>query len=247
MERDAIEALVRQTVERALGLGQKAIVDADMVQNWPEGSNLTIAPDAIVTPLARQMALERKIALVSAESNSAATRSSGHNNPKSPIASRKSSISAEAEKTVAIGADHGGYNLKEQLKPVLIKLGYAIADCGTHSTDSVDYPDYAYAVARLVADGKAANGIIIDGAGIGSCMTANKVPGIRAALCYDQSTAVNSREHNHANVLTLGAGLIGFNLAAQIVETWLATPFGPDRHAHRVAKITQIEQRYTRP
>ena len=76
-------------------------------------------------------------------------------------------------------------------------------------------------------------------------MTANKVPGIRAALCYDQSTAVNSREHNHANVLTLGAGLIGFNLAAQIVETWLATLFGPDRHARRVAKITQIEQRYT--
>jgi ribose 5-phosphate isomerase B len=226
MDRDAIEALVRQTVERALGVNQKAIVDADMVQSWPEGTDLTIATNAIVTPLARQLALERKIGFVSAD--------------------KTAMVSAEVEKTVAIGADHGGYPLKEQLKPVLQKLGYTVADCGTHSTDSVDYPDYAYAVARLVADGKAANGIVIDGAGIGSCMAANKVPGIRAALCYDQSTAVNSREHNHANVLTLGAGLIGFNLAAQIVTTWLATPFGPDRHARRVEKITQIEQRYTR-
>jgi ribose 5-phosphate isomerase B len=226
MDRDAIEALVRQTVERALGVGQTAIVDADMVQNWPEGSKLTVAPNAIVTPLARQAAMERKIAFVSAELTA--------------------EISAEAAKTVAIGADHGGYPLKEQLKPVLEKLGYTVADCGTHSTESVDYPDYAYAVARLVADGKAANGIVVDGAGIGSCMAANKVPGVRAALCYDQSTASNSREHNHANVLTLGAGLIGFNLAAQIVTTWLATPFGPDRHARRVEKITRIEQRYTR-
>lgn len=226
MERDAIEALVRQTVERALGIGRKAIVDAERVQNWPQGSDLTVTSAAIVTPLARQVAMERNIAFVSADTQVV--------------------ISAEVEKTIAIGADHGGYPLKEQLKPVIEKLGYTVVDCGTHNTDSVDYPDYAYAVARLVADGKAANGIVIDGAGIGSCMAANKVPGIRAALCYDQSTAVNSREHNYANILTLGAGLIGFNLAAQIVTTWLATPFGPDRHARRVAKITQIEQRYTR-
>jgi ribose 5-phosphate isomerase B len=134
--------------------------------------------------------------------------------------------------------------MKEALKPHLQSLGYEAVDCGTHSTDPVDYPDIAYAVARLVADGKCGNGIIMDGAGIGSCMAANKVPGIRAALCYDHATAVNSREHNHANVLTLGAGLIGVNLAKQIVSDWLATPFGSGRHAKRVEKIMAIEKRY---
>ena len=121
-----------------------------------------------------------------------------------------------------------------------------MVDCGTNSTESVDYPDFAFAVARMVSEGRARWGIVVDGAGIGSCMVANKVPGVRAALCYDLSSAANSREHNHANVLTLGAGLIGANLAQQIVKTWLDTPFGPDRHARRVEKITQIEQRYTK-
>jgi ribose 5-phosphate isomerase B len=98
----------------------------------------------------------------------------------------------------------------------------------------------------MVAESRARWGIVVDGAGIGSCMVANKVPGVRAALCYDLSSAANSREHNHANVLTLGAGLIGTSLAQQIVKTWLDTPFGPDRHAQRVEKITQIERRYTK-
>lgn len=147
-------------------------------------------------------------------------------------------------KSVAIGADHGGFLLKEQLKVHLSEQGYEITDCGTHSTDSVDYPDFAYAVAKLVANGEAQAGIIVDGAGIGSCMAANKVPGVRAALCYDQTTAVNSREHNYANVLTLGAGLIGPNLAKQIVSTWLQTPYGAARHGRRVEKITAIERRY---
>jgi ribose 5-phosphate isomerase B len=108
----------------------------------------------------------------------------------------------------------------------------------------VDYPDFAFAVARQVADRTAFRGIVIDGAGIGSCMAANKVPGIRAAMCYDQSTAVNSREHNDANVLTLGAGLIGHNLARQIVKTWLTTDFGGGRHTRRIDKIMEIERRY---
>ena len=134
--------------------------------------------------------------------------------------------------------------MKEDLKSYLVELGYRPLDCGTHSKDAVDYPDFAFAVARQVVDGNAFRGIVIDGAGIGSCMAANKVPGIRAAMCYDQATAVNSREHNDANVLTLGAGLIGRNLARQIVKTWLDTGFGGDRHARRVNKIVQIEHRY---
>ena len=146
--------------------------------------------------------------------------------------------------TIAIGSDHGGFALKERVAFRLKETGHDVHDCGTDSTDAVDYPDYAHEVARLVADGTCHWGIIIDGAGIGSAMVANKVPGVRAALCYDISTARNSREHNHANVLTLGAGLIGPNLAWQIVEEWLATPWGEGRHADRVDKINNIENRY---
>lgn len=146
--------------------------------------------------------------------------------------------------TVALGADHGGFTLKETLKEFVRGLGHGVIDCGTHSTEAVDYPDFAYAVARLVSEGKAWRGIVVDGAGIGSCMAANKVPGVRAALCYDHATAVNSREHNDANVLTLGAGLIGPGLAKQIVQTWLATDFGGGRHARRVEKIVAIEERF---
>jgi ribose 5-phosphate isomerase B len=147
---------------------------------------------------------------------------------------------------VALGADHAGFRLKEELKPWLAELGFALQDCGTTGTEPVDYPDYALAVAELVASGRAWRGIVIDGAGIGSCVAANKVPGVRAALCYDQATAVNSREHNDANVLTLGAGLIGHTLARQIARTWLETEFGGGRHQRRVQKILDIERRYAR-
>ena len=145
---------------------------------------------------------------------------------------------------VAIGADHGGYPLKERIGFYLRERGYEVEDCGTSSPDSVDYPDFAHAVARLVADCSCSAGIIVDGAGIGSAMVANKVPGVRAALCYDVSSARNSREHNHANVLTLGAGLVGNALALQIVDAWLATDWGPGRHARRVDMIAEIERQY---
>ncbi len=147
---------------------------------------------------------------------------------------------------VAIGADHGGYGLKEALAAHLRDRGVEVEDCGTHSSEAVDYPDIAHAVARQVASGACRWGVIVDGAGIGSCMAANKVPGIRAALCYDLSSARNSREHNHANVLTLGAGLIGAGLARQIVDAWLETPWGSGRHARRVELITRLEREYLR-
>ncbi len=147
---------------------------------------------------------------------------------------------------IAIGADHGGFRLKERIAFRLREQGHEVVDCGTDSAESVDYPDFAQAVAEKVAGGGCRWGIVIDGAGIGSAMAANKVPGVRAALCYDVSSARNSREHNHANVLTLGAGLIGENLALQIVEAWLATPWGEGRHALRVEKIDDIESKYAR-
>lgn len=147
-------------------------------------------------------------------------------------------------KIVAIGADHGGFDLKEVLKNDLIEAGYRVIDVGTNSKEAVDYPDFAHAVAGQVASGRAWRGVMIDGAGIGSCMVANKVPGVRAALAYDLSSAINSREHNDANVLTLGAGLIGVNLARQILKTWLETAFAGGRHSRRVEKIMAVEKEY---
>jgi len=163
--------------------------------------------------------------------------------PHSQDAATKEPDPIKISRRIAIAADHGGFLLKEQLKPVLQKQGYQVEDCGTHSTDSVDYPDFAYAVAQKVSNGEAWRGIIIDGAGIGSCMVANKVPGVRAAMCYNLPTALNSREHNDANVLTLGGGMIDASLAQQIVLTWLNTTFGGGRHARRVDKIMAIEKK----
>jgi ribose 5-phosphate isomerase B len=151
---------------------------------------------------------------------------------------------ADGPVEVAVAADHGGYALKERIAAELRERGIAVHDCGTHGTDAVDYPDFAHEAARLVADGAARWGIVVDGAGIGSCMAANKVPGVRAATCWDVTSARNSREHNHANVLVLGSGLLGERLALEIVDAWLGTPWGGDRHARRVEKIDEIERRY---
>ena len=166
--------------------------------------------------------------------------------PPHPLPAAKNETQAQpaGQKIVAIGADHGGYELKEILKAELAALGYKALDAGTHSKDSVDYPDFAHEVAKKVSTGQAWRGIVIDGAGIGSCIVANKVPGVRAGMAYDYSSAVNSREHNDTNVFTLGAGLIGVNLAKQIVTVWLATPFGGGRHQKRVDKIIAVEKQY---
>jgi ribose 5-phosphate isomerase B len=211
--------MVANRLRREMNPNARAIIDADEVNSIAEGGTLTVPPGAILTPLAQGLVLERRIKVVEQ-----AVQSSDNN-------------------MVAIGADHGGYNMKEMLKTFL-QTKYVVIDCGTTSTDAVDYPDFALAVAEMVAAGRAWRGIVIDGAGIGSCMAANKVPGVRAAQCYDQATAVNSREHNDANVLTLGAGLIGDALAKQIAETWLKTDFGGGRHQRRIDKINAIEKKY---
>jgi deoxyribose-phosphate aldolase len=138
-------------------------------------------------------------------------------------------------KRIAIGADHGGFDLKSVLAAHLQQAGHQVEDVGTLSREAVDYPVFARAVADAVSQSRADLGIMIDGAGIGSCMAANKVPGVRAALAYDLSSARNSREHNNANVLTLGAGLIGAGLAQQIVDLWLSTECTEKRHLNRVA------------
>ena len=240
-----IRRMVSRVVHRTLGIKgstpsprRRPIVTELDVRDLPHGSDYEVPEGALITPLARQVAMDLNVNFIEAASSS---------DDAPPAAVKSSAVNqASGTRVVAIGADHGGYKLKQELKAQLVSLGYSVKDCGTDSETSVDYPDFAFAVAELVASESAWRGIIIDGAGIGSCMAANKVPGVLAAMCYDQATAVNSREHNNANVLTLGAGLLGTNLAIQIVKTWLETRFGGGRHARRVDKITQIERRFNR-
>lgn len=144
---------------------------------------------------------------------------------------------------IALGADHAGWELKEACKAWLIDHGHQVLDFGTHSPESVDYPDYAAQVAEAVAVAKVDRGVLVCGTGIGMAITANKVPGVRAAACSDTFTARMSREHNDANVLCLGARLTSREMARDILQIWVDTPFAGDRHARRVGKINALEQR----
>ena len=151
-------------------------------------------------------------------------------------------VSGQTTLRVALGADHGGVVLKETLRRALHELGVQVEDCGTHGSAPVDYPDIAAAVARRVAAGDCRFGVVIDAAGLGSCMAANKIAGIRAATCHDEATARNSRAHNDANVLVLGARVLHPGYAWRLLLLWLRTPFAGGRHAPRVAKIAALER-----
>ena len=150
--------------------------------------------------------------------------------------------SAEKVLRVALGSDHGGFEAKEILKRYLETLDYRVVDVGTFSKDSVDYPDFAVKVARKVASGDCERGIMVDGAGIGSAMVCNKVRGIRAAMCYDEKTVVNSREHNNANVLTLGGPLHTAEQLCTMARVWLQTRFAGGRHWPRINKMMAVER-----
>ena len=148
-----------------------------------------------------------------------------------------------APRRVAIGCDHGGLILKDVLKRAIVEdLGWQVHDCGTHSAEAVDYPDFAAAVGREVAAGRSALGIVIDAAGIGSTMAANKVAGVRCALCHDDTTVLNAREHNDANVLALGARIVNRGAATRMVRLFLETKFAGGRHERRVRKIMALER-----
>jgi ribose 5-phosphate isomerase B len=197
------------------------------VAELPESGELLVPFGAVLTPLARDEA-ERRGLLIK------------------EVAAKDAMRTFAVEKIVAIASDHGGFQLKEKLKPLLEQLGLVAEDFGTFEEKPVDYPDMALLVAEAVMSGRAARGIIVDGAGIGSCMAANKVPGVRAALCYDKASARNSREHNNANVLTLGGRLLDSATALEVAATWLTTAFAGGRHEARVAKITAIEKRFSK-
>jgi ribose 5-phosphate isomerase B len=202
----------------------KLVITEDDVRGLERGSVLRIAEAARLTPLAADIINERGIELVRRVPRSGKTE----------------------KKTIAVGADHGGYPMKEELKSFLTGLGHRVHDFGTNSESAVDYPDFAHAVARAVSEGSADVGIMIDGAGVGSAMTANKVPGVRAAACYSVEVARNSREHNGANVLTLGSKTISSAEMRDIVGAWLTTELTEDRHRKRVNKIDAVERQYSR-
>lgn len=192
-------------------------------------STLAVPTGALITPLARDTARELGVALVAEaaappEKTPAVTRPRTH--------------------TLVLGSDHGGFRMKEDLKPLLQELGWKVLDVGTSSEQSCDYPDFAFAVARAVALGKADVGIMIDGAGLGSAMVCNKVPSVRAACAYNEFTAWNARAHNNANVLTLGSRTLGIEVVKRIVQTFLGTDFEGGRHAARVDKISDVEARF---
>ena len=213
---------------------KRAVTEKDVREAASAGRTLALPNGAVVTPAARDLARQLGVALVSSDAGG----------PSGPASAERvlQSASGQAAPIVALGADHGGFPMKESLKSAIETLGFGVLDLGTHSTEPVDYPDYAVAVARAVAEQRAWRGIMVDGAGIGSSMAANKVPGVRAALCYDLTTAMNAREHNDANVLTLGGTLIGLRLAADIVKVFLTTAFGGGRHLPRVEKINRLDR-----
>jgi ribose 5-phosphate isomerase B len=189
----------------------------------PASGELKIVAGTIVTPSARDLARDRGINIVEVRAD-------------------QIDDSIPPDRMIALGSDHGGFTLKEKLKPIFEEFGLRIKDVGVHEEKPVDYPDIAREVAEIVARGEALRGVIIDGAGIGSSIVANKFPGIRAALCYDKASARNSREHNDSNVLTLGGRLLTAGQAEDVLRVWLSTPFAGGRHAARVQKITEIEK-----
>ena len=195
----------------------KTLITEEDIRAVSAGATLRINEKALVTPLAADLARERHINF-----------------------ERIAAAGGHTRRKIAIGADHGGFEMKEAVKSFLAELGCDHKDFGTNSTDPVDYPDIAHAVALAVSRKTCDLGIMIDGAGIGSCMVANKVPGVRAAMCYDEASARNSREHNGANVLTLGGKMISDQKMRDIVRIWLSTELTEERHRRRVAKIDSM-------
>lgn len=207
-----------------MAANKRRILTGEDVQAIPEGGILDIAPGTVLTDIAREWVAKRKIRLVEQTSTNGAVE-----------------VAA-----LALGSDHGGFDMKESLKRYLARVPVTFVDYGTYSKESVDYPDFAHAVALAVAVGHARQGIVIDGAGIGSAIAANKVPGIRAGACYDEAGARNAREHNDINVLTLGSTLTAPEKLEPIVNIFMSARHTESRHKNRVAKIMDVEKRYYR-
>jgi ribose 5-phosphate isomerase B len=210
-------------------MARRAVISEQKVRDaHRSGQGFVVVPDkALITPLARDAARDLGVEFRSASEHPDAP-------PPPPSGPR----------AVAIGSDHGGFALKTELIPFVEQLGWSVHDVGTHSDAACDYPDFAYSTARMVADGRARLGIMIDGAGLGSAMVCNKVYRIRAASPYNEFTAWNARAHNDANVVTLGSRTLGIEICKAIVRVFLETDFEGGRHAKRVGKIADVDEAY---
>lgn len=221
---------------------KKLLTEQDILDAAKRGiKTIGIEESTIVTPAARDSARWHKIDLSVGSPLASASTGVDSVTVHNPSVMK----SSQPPTTIALGADHGGFQMKEAVRKFLLELGYSVADVGTHSEQTCDYPDYAYAVASLVSSGQASRGIMIDGVGVASAIVANKVPGIRAVPCYDEFVAKSSREHNDANVLTLGGRVVGIEAAKSIIKAWLETWFGGGRHQARIQKISDIERLFT--
>ncbi|MDP6838091.1 MAG: RpiB/LacA/LacB family sugar-phosphate isomerase [Planctomycetota bacterium] len=200
------------------------LVTANCLGKVADGGVFELPAGSLVTPLCREEAHRRRISLVG-----------GRGLSQLPVG-------GAASLRVAVGSDHGGFAMKEQVKEWLAELGHRALDQGTFDQTAVDYPDYARKVGEAVANGNCHFGVCIDGAGLGSTMAANRVPGILAANCWDERTAHNAREHNYANVLVLGTGGLDDEGARRVLSTFLSTPSGAARHGRRVDKILAMDR-----
>ncbi len=209
-------------------MGKTLITEKTVKEAAKSGKIMNVPEKAIITALARDLAKKLGITF--------------HMQKPLPARTAENAQLHLNHSLIAVGCDHGGYDMKIKLIQLIKTLNFQIVDVGTNSSEAVDYPDFAAAVARKVSSGECGRGIMIDGAGIGSCMVVNKFKGVRGAMCYDVSSAVNSREHNDANVLTLGAKMIGDLVAEQIVKTWLKTDFAGGRHQQRIDKIIDVDK-----
>lgn len=225
-----------------VAMARKLIAEADVVAAAGKGLRaIAVEPGVIVTPSARDAAARLKVELVPAGSAGGSATS-----VESVVVHEPQGSRAKPARTIALGSDHGGFALKKVVRQHLLDLGCVVADVGTHSEQACDYPDFAYAVAVMVASGQAEKGIMIDSVGVASAMVCNKVPGIRAAAAFSELAARSSREHNDANILTLGGKVLGAEAAKAIVTVWLETWFGGGRHKARVDKIAEIERRFSK-
>ena len=214
---------------------ERELVGEGLVRAAPEGSELVVPPRARITPMARELAFQKGVTLVTG-------RSAEPLGPAGPAGAARRSPAR-----IAVASDHGGHALKEELLPLLREMGERPVDLGPDTAEvSVDYPDFARLVALEVSEGRAHLGIVVDGAGIGSAMVANKVPGVLAANCWNAASARNAREHNHANVLTLGSGHLDLAAARDVIEAFLTTPVGEGRHERRARKTAAVEAEHLR-
>ncbi len=217
--------------------GRPLLTERDVRRAHADGRRtLALAPNALVTALARDAARAFGIALEERSAGPPTTRSGDAAPPREP-----------PPKTLAVGCDHAGFAYKAALAEHADSLGWTVTDVGTDSEASVDYPDFAFAVARLVALGEVQRGLVLDGVGVGSAMVANKVGGVRAACCATEFAAFNARAHNDAHVLTLGSRTSGIEVCKRVLATFLTTAFEGGRHAGRVQKIEDVETRFLNP